>query len=73
MAKRKDIAAIKNPTIRKIKNRGFTPIKYHMDKLGGVHYGWIVREDAKTITIRLVGEEKNRKLKNKERKFITEL
>ena len=27
----KDLSKIKNPTTRKVKNRGFTPIAYHSD------------------------------------------
>lgn len=74
MAKKKDTAHIKDPTIRKIKNRGFKPIKYW---LGGRHseirYGWIVKEEKNVTTVRLVGEEKNRRIKGRERKYITEL
>lgn len=36
---------IKNPTIRKVKNRGFTPICYHHDT--GVHTGWIYKTGTK--------------------------
>ena len=31
---------IKNPTVRKIRNRGWTPISYHSE--GGVRYGWLI-------------------------------
>lgn len=65
---------IKDPTIKKIKNRGFKPIKYWIGgRYGAVNYGWIVKEEAKFTIIRLAGEEKNRKIKDKERKWITEL
>ena len=74
MAKKKDPHHIKDPTIRKIKNRGFKPIKYHM---GGRHecvrYGWIVKEEPKVTIIRLVGDEKNRRVKGRDIKYITEL
>ncbi len=38
-------AAIKNPTIRKVRNRGFTPISYHHDS--GIHSGWIYKTGPK--------------------------
>jgi len=37
--------AIKNPTIRKVRNRGFTPISYHHDS--GIHNGWIYKTGPK--------------------------
>lgn len=37
--------AIKNPTIRKVRNRGFTPISYHHDS--GIHNGWIYKTGTK--------------------------
>jgi len=36
---------IKNATIRKVRNRGFTPVRYHHDT--GVHNGWIFKEGTK--------------------------
>ena len=35
---------INNPTIRKVKNRGFTPIAYHDS---GIHNGWIYKTGTK--------------------------
>ena len=70
MAK-KDPADIKDPTIRKIKNRGFKPIRYWT---GGHHseirHGWLIREEPKVTIIRLVGDERNTKVKGTDRKFI---
>lgn len=36
---------IKNPTLRKVRNRGFKPIIYHHDT--GFHTGWIYKEGTK--------------------------
>ena len=36
---------IKNPTKRKIRNRGFTPVRYHHDS--GIHHGWIYKFGTK--------------------------
>ena len=34
--------SIKNPTIRKVRNRGFTPVRYHHES--GFHNGWIYKQ-----------------------------
>ena len=36
---------IKNPTIRKVRNRGFTPVRYHHES--GFHDGWIYKVGTK--------------------------
>jgi len=36
---------IKNATIRKVRNRGFTPVSYHHDS--GIHNGWIHKVGTK--------------------------
>ena len=36
---------IKNPTARKARNRGFTPVSYH--HASGVHNGWIYKIGTK--------------------------
>ena len=36
---------IKNPTARKARNRGFTPVSYH--HASGVHNGWIYKFGTK--------------------------
>jgi hypothetical protein len=36
---------IKNPTTRKVRNRGFRPISYHHDS--GIHNGWIYKVGTK--------------------------
>ena len=37
---------IKNPPIRKVRNRGFIPISYHSDKYG-IQNGWIYKTGHK--------------------------
>ena len=71
MAKRKSIGAIKEPTIRKIKNRGWIPVQYHTET--GFEYGWIIDETPKYITIRMQGAEKNKRVPKKERRYMKEL
>lgn len=75
MTKKKDDEGfIKDPTTKKIKSRGFKPIKYWIGgRYGAVYYGWIVKEELKVTVIRLTGEEKNRRIEAEERKWITEL
>ncbi len=38
---------IKNPTIRKVRNRGFTPVSYHTNR--GIHSGWIYKKGTKWV------------------------
>ena len=38
---------IKNPTIRKVKNRGWKPVTYHSDY--GYTSGWIYKEGTKWL------------------------
>ena len=44
---------IKNPTKRKVRNRGFKPVSYHHDT--GVHNGWIYKETPKFFFARFPG------------------
>jgi len=37
--------SIKNPTVRKVRNRGFTPVSYHHES--GIHNGWIYKVGPK--------------------------
>ena len=40
-------AEIKNPTLRKVRNKGFTPVSYH--HTSGVHSGWIFKRGTKWV------------------------
>ena len=44
---------IDNPTTRKVVNRGFEPICYHMET--GQHTGWIYKEGRTLLHIYLIG------------------
>lgn len=62
---------IHEPTTRKVHNRGWTPIRYRAPGAhGSARNGWIIEEDAKHITVQLIGDEKPKHLPIKERKFI---
>lgn len=39
---------IKNPTMRKLKNRGYTPVAYRMHD--GVAYGAVIKRGRKWVT-----------------------
>lgn len=56
--------AMKHPTLRKLRNRGLTPIRYYTPlPHAQFKHGWIVKRGARgALTIRLVGEDRNRKL-----------
>ena len=63
---------IKNPTMRKLLNRGLQPIRYH----NGQQWmnGYIVSRDSRgTMTVRLIGENRNRKLSAAEARYVKEL
>ena len=60
---------MKNPTMRKLKNRNLTPIRYN----NGQQYkhGWIVKHRTRgALTVRLVGEERNRNLPASEARYV---
>jgi hypothetical protein len=61
---------IKDPTIRKVRNRGFTPICYHTDM--GYQNGWIYKEGRKRLYIHLVSSG-NHRVPKSERRYMVEL
>ena len=62
-----DVSQIKNPTTRKVKNRGFTPIAYHSDN--GVYNGWIYKETPKFAFARFPGLGRKR-LEKSELRYV---
>lgn len=65
---------MKNPTLRKLKNRGLTPIRYQFPNSsgGGFYCGWIVEERTRgALTIRLVCEDRNRRLSAEDARYVT--
>lgn len=63
---------IKKPTLRKLRNRGLEPIRYH--DATQYRHGWIVKRHRNgSMTVRLVGDDRNRKVKPEEVKYITRI
>ena len=63
---------MKAPTLRKLQRRGLVAIRYHDGS--GYRHGWIVREGTRgTLVVRLVGDDKNRKLSREETRYVTRL
>ena len=63
----RDVSQIKNPTTRKVKNRGFTPIAYHNGD--GVYNGWIYKETPKFTFARFPGLGR-KKLEKSELRYV---
>jgi len=63
--------AIREPTTRKIRNRGWTPIRYRTED--EVRHGWQIERDERAIRIQLVGEDRARRLPLSEARFIEAL
>ena len=58
---------IKNPTKRKVRNRGFTPVRYHHES--GVHNGWIYKQ-MPTYTFARFPALGRKKLSKAEMRFV---
>ena len=61
---------IKHPTKRKVRNRGFTPVRYHHES--GVHNGWIYKQTP-TYTFARFPALGRKKLSKAEMRFVKEL
>jgi hypothetical protein len=66
---------MKNPTLRKIRAAGLVAIRYHS---GGYHsqyrHGWIVKDTGGgTLTVRLIGDEGNRRLSADDARYVVTL
>jgi hypothetical protein len=72
---------IKDPTIRKVLNRGWRPIAYHQERAapGKVptfsehRNGWIIERTEKYLLIRLVGDETNSRVPLQEERWMRDL
>jgi len=62
-----DKSKIKNPTSRKVRNRGFTTIAYHSDN--GVYNGWSYKETPKFSFARFPGLGR-KKLEKSELRYV---
>ena len=63
-------ADIKNPTLRKVRNKGFTPVSYH--HTSGVHCGWIFKRGTKWVHAHFPSLG-NIKLAKSELRYVREL
>ena len=63
------VAIYGRPTIRRVRNRGFTPIQYHGPNR--IRYGWVYAEDAKWIRAYFPGDGRKR-LPKSEGRYIKE-
>ena len=60
-------------TIRRIKNKGWEPIRYRSEKFG-IRHGWIwKRDDHGRMYVRLAGEDHNLVLDPEEERYMTPL
>ena len=63
---------MKNATIRKIRNRGLVAIRYHDGQQ--CRHGWIVETRTRgALTVRLIGDERNRRLPASEARHVKPL
>ena len=64
---------IKNPTVRKILNRGFLPISCRFEN-EGTRYGWLIERTSNGgAVVRFPGDERARRLTASEARFIEPL
>lgn len=62
------------PTSRKVRNRGYTPVRYRQEKPHDeVRNGWILVKEDRRFKMQLVGDERARWYPNSELKYVTEL
>lgn len=69
MSRRTDI---KNPSIKAVRRRGFTPIKYRTAQ-SYVRYGWLIEKVGRRIRVRFPGDEHATWLPQSEERWIEEL
>ena len=63
---------MRNPTLRKLRNRNLIPIRYRMpDPYNEARHGWIIEELPRGgLIIQLVGEDRKRRLSLDETKYV---
>ena len=59
-------------TLRKIKNRGFTPIFYR-ESTGFCRWGWKTQEKGSKLQVRFPGDKKPRWIRGRERRHVQEI
>lgn len=60
--------AIRNPTLRKVRNRGFVPVRYQTD--GGFYHGWIVKHGREYVHVYVIAFDRVLRLPPSEARFI---
>lgn len=61
---------INNPTIRKVRNRGFTPVVYHTDE--GMYSCWVEKEGRKLLHVRFA-DGRVRRVPKTEARYMKEI
>ena len=69
MAKRKPKWYIKNPTTRKVLNRGYDIVQCHTDD--GFRHGWLVKETKSIMSVAFPGAERLAHFRGPERRHVT--
>ncbi len=65
---------MRNPTLRKCRNRGLTPIRYQLPDTRGYRHGWLTGEETRTkVQVHLVGDERDRWLPKAELQYVKPL
>jgi hypothetical protein len=64
-----ELVKVKDPTLRKLHNRGLQAIRYHDGEQN--RHGWIVRKGQRgVLVVRLIGDERNRRLSASESRYV---
>ena len=58
-------------TLRKLRNRGLEPVRYHSED--EFRHGWLVEVAAGFTRVQLIGEERVRKIHGTDRRYIRPL
>ena len=69
-------AAIKDPTLRKVRNRGYEPVRYQLPNssgVGGYVNGWIVKRGRKLIHVYVITFDRIVRVPLEEERYMTPL
>lgn len=66
---------MKHPTLRKLRNRNLIAVRYHTPPPHSqVQHGWIIEQGSRgSMIVRLVGEDRNRRLSCDEARYVKPL
>ena len=70
--------AIPNPTTRKVRNRGWRPVRYcdQVTTARGAllshayRHGWLIADDGDEARVRFVGDERDTLIRGRDRKYL---